>query len=149
MVTDSRVSEKSRNSYCLNRFVWYMLMTRSLGRGSSTTSYKLMASRFVREPCGVFAASTRFSWLRKKKRRGNVSVELPAADDLLQREFNADEINKVWVTEIIEHPTCEVKCILSYQGSVCSKIVGAVARPWMKAKLAVNVLHDVMRKRAI
>ncbi len=45
-----------------------------------------------------------------RRRRGGTTVRDPAgqpSDDLVNRQFNVDGPNRLWVTDITEHPTAE------------------------------------------
>lgn len=44
--------------------------------------------------------------MRKNKGKTTV-VAAPSAEDLLRRQFNVKEVNRVWVVDITEHPTGE------------------------------------------
>ena len=57
---------------------------------------------------------------RKAKRVGP-----PVHDDLVQRDFDVAEPDRVWLTDIIEHPTGEGKLYLAVIKDACSnRIVG-------------------------
>lgn len=91
---------------------------------------------------GVFSSTC-------KKRRASKSRPGPAvADDLLQRHFHAEKVNKVWLVDITEHPTREGKLYMCALKDACSRrIVGWSIGAKMKARLAVAALDDAMRKR--
>jgi ISMsm7 transposase (fragment) len=49
----------------------------------------------------------------------------PVHDDLLQRDFTADDLNEVWLTDITEHPTDEGKLYLcAIKDAFSGQIVG-------------------------
>lgn len=49
----------------------------------------------------------------------------PMHDDLLQRDFTADDLNEVWLTDITEHPTDEGKLYLcAIKDAFSGQIVG-------------------------
>lgn len=85
----------------------------------------------------------------KKKSRKRGRVGAPAHDDLVRREFNADGPNKVWLTDITEHPTAEGKLYLCAVKDVWSnRIVGYSMSERMTAELAVNALDGAVARRA-
>ena len=92
---------------------------------------------------GVFSATCKKKGGKKKGKPG------PAvADDLIQRHFHAQAINKVWLVDITEHPTGEGKLYLCAFKDVCSrKIVGWAVGARMDSFLALRALHDAMRRR--
>ena len=49
----------------------------------------------------------------------------PAHDDLVERDFTAEKVNELWLTDITEHPTSEGKLYLCAVKDACSRrIVG-------------------------
>src|SRR5699024_2666869 len=63
----------------------------------------------------------------------------PVHDDLVQRDFTADDVNELWLTDITEHRTDEGKLYLCAIKDVFSgRIVGYSISDRMKARLAVN-----------
>jgi len=65
----------------------------------------------------------------------------PVHDDLVQREFTAPAPNRLWLTDISEHPTAEGKLYLCAVKDACSKrIVGYSMDARMTSELAVNAL---------
>lgn len=75
-------------------------------------------------------------------KKGRSSKPGPAVhDDLVQRDFDVDEPNTVWLTDITEHPTAEGKVYLCAIKDACSnRIVGYAIGPRMTARLAVAAL---------
>ncbi len=72
----------------------------------------------------------------------------PVHDDLVQRCFTADVPNRVWLTDITEHPTAEGKLYLCAIKDVYSgRIVGYSIGPRMKASLAVTALRSAVELR--
>ena len=62
-------------------------------------------------------------------------------DDLVQREFTADAPNRLWLTDITEHPTREGKLYLCAVKDVWSRrIVGYSIADRMTSQLAVDAL---------
>jgi len=69
-------------------------------------------------------------------------------DDLVQRVFRADRPNKVWLTDITEHPTGEGKLYLCAVKDLHSnRIVGYSISDRMPAQLAVNALNNAVASR--
>ena len=83
----------------------------------------------------------------RKGRRGKTPG--PAVhDDLVQRDFTAAEPNRVWVTDITEHPTIEGKlycCLIKDLFS--NRIVGYALDERMTAQLAVTALRTAVVRR--
>ena len=72
----------------------------------------------------------------------------PVHDDLVQRDFTADQVNQVWLTDITEHPTEEGKLYLCAIKDVFSgRIVGYSISDRMKARLAVKALDNALTRR--
>ncbi|MCU1672897.1 MAG: Integrase catalytic region [Frankiales bacterium] len=69
-------------------------------------------------------------------------------DDLVQRDFTAAEPDRVWVTDITEHPTAEGKlycCLIKDLFS--NRIVGYALDERMTAQLAVTALRTAVARR--
>jgi transposase InsO family protein len=69
-------------------------------------------------------------------------------DDLVQRDFTAAEPNRIWVTDITEHPTAEGKlycCLIKDLFS--NRIVGYALDERMTAQLAVTALRTAVARR--
>jgi len=61
----------------------------------------------------------------KRKTRRKARIAMPAHDDLVQRQFRAPGPNRIWLTDITEHPTGEGKLYLCAVKDVWSnRIVG-------------------------
>lgn len=72
----------------------------------------------------------------------------PAHDDLVKRVFTTDTPNRLWLTDITEHPTREGKlylCAVKDQHS--NRIVGYAIDSHMKASLAVRALRSAIHTR--
>ncbi|MGN9807727.1 IS3 family transposase [Micromonospora sp. L32] len=89
-------------------------------------------------------------WSVFAKRRGLTRrAGPPVHDDLVQRRFTADAPNRVWLTDITEHPTGEGKLYLCAIKDVYSgRIVGYSIDSRMKASLAVAALSNAARLRS-
>lgn len=83
-----------------------------------------------------------------KKKGLNRKAGPPVHDDLVQRDFTADEINKKLLTDITEHPTDEGKLYLcAIKDLFSNRIVGYSIDDRMKASLAVNALRNAIGQR--
>lgn len=66
----------------------------------------------------------------------------------MQREFQADQPNQVWLTDITEHSTSEGKLYLCAIKDVFSnRIVGYSMNERMTSELAVNALNNAVSRR--
>lgn len=89
-----------------------------------------------------------FSTIVRKNKGKPTVVAAPSAEDLLRRQFNVKEVNRVWVVDITEHPTREGKLYLCALKDLCSRvIVGFSSGPRMTSRLALDALHNAMRSR--
>jgi putative transposase len=72
----------------------------------------------------------------------------PSHDDLVQRDFDVDELDRVWFTDISEHPTAEGKLYICAIKDACSnRIVGYATGPRMTSRLAVAALQLAIVRR--
>ena len=72
----------------------------------------------------------------------------PVHDDLVAREFTAERLNRLWLTDITEHPTSEGKLYLCALKDACStRIVGYSMSDRMTADLAVSALRNAVGLR--
>jgi len=85
---------------------------------------------------GIFSSFVR-------RRRGKTGlVGPPVRDDLVRREFTADGPNRLWLTDISEHPTSEGKVYLCAVKDVWSnRIVGYSIDARMTSELAVAAIR--------
>lgn len=85
----------------------------------------------------------------KRKARGTgKKTGPPVHDDLVKREFTADAPNRLWVTDITEHPRREGKLYLCAIKDVFSnKIVGYSIDSPMKSGLVVNAIGNAAALR--
>jgi putative transposase len=73
----------------------------------------------------------------------------PVHDDLVARQFTADSPDRVWLTDITEHPTAEGKLYLCAIKDVYSnRIVGYSMNSRMTAGLAVSALRNAIALRS-
>jgi putative transposase len=93
---------------------------------------------------GVFSTTTRKGRKGKGKRPG------PAVhDDLVKRDFTAPAPDRVWLTDITEHPTGEGKLYACIVKDVFSnRIVGYSIGPRMTAKFARAALRAAVARRS-
>ena len=84
-----------------------------------------------------------------KRRRGKGGRPGPPAhEDQVRRDFTAAAPNRLWLTDITEHPTAEGKLYLCAVKDVFSnRIVGYSISDQMKARLAVNALASAVARR--
>ncbi|WP_262424704.1 IS3 family transposase [Brachybacterium sp. Z12] len=84
----------------------------------------------------------------KKRGKNGKRPGPPVHDDLVQRDFSADDVNELWLTDITEHWTDEGKLYLCAIKDVFSgRIVGYSMDSRMKARLAVNALDNATSRR--
>jgi putative transposase len=90
-----------------------------------------------------------WSTTTKKGRRGHGKRPGPAVhDDLVQRDFTAPAPDRVWLTDITEHPTAEGKLYCCAIKDVFSnRIVGYALDDRMTAQLAVAALRTAIARR--
>ena len=88
-----------------------------------------------------------FSVHAKKRGLGRKSGP-PVHDDLVQRQFTADAPNRLWLTDITEHPTAEGKLYLCAVKDACTnRIVGYSIEARMTSQLAVDALGNAVALR--
>ena len=74
--------------------------------------------------------------------------EQPVAENVLDRQFDVDELNKVWVSDITYIPTGEGWLYLSGVLDLCTKtLVGWSMDEKMESALVVNALEMAYQKR--
>jgi len=90
-----------------------------------------------------------WSTTTRKGRRGGKGRPGPAVhDDLVRRQFHADAPDRVWLTDITEHPTAEGKLYCCAIKDVFSnRIVGYSIAERMTAGLAVSALRIAIARR--
>ena len=86
----------------------------------------------------------------KKRGKNGKRPGPPVHDDLVKRDFSADDVNELWLTDITEHWTDEGKLYLCAIKDVFSgRIVGYSISDRMKARLAVNALDNAISRRRV
>jgi transposase InsO family protein len=88
-------------------------------------------------------------WSVHARKRGQTRKPGPPVhDDLVERTFTADRVDRLWLTDITEHPTAEGKLYLCAIKDACSRrIVGYSMADRMTASLAVDALHSAVLRR--
>jgi putative transposase len=88
-------------------------------------------------------------WSAFSKKRGlSRKAGPPVHDDLVARQFTASEPDRIWLTDITEHPTGEGKLYLCAIKDVYSnRIVGYSMDSRMTAGLAVSALRNAIALR--
>ena len=90
----------------------------------------------------------RWSVFGKKRSKNGKRPGPPVHDDLVKRDFCADDTNELWLTDITEHWTEDNKPYLCAIKDVFSgRIVGCSISDRMKAHLAVNALDNAISRR--
>jgi transposase InsO family protein len=84
-----------------------------------------------------------------KARRGTAKRPGPPVhDDLVERVFTADGPNRLWLTDITEHPTAEGKLYLcAVKDAYSNRIVGYSIDDRMKSRLAVAAVASAVARR--
>ena len=84
----------------------------------------------------------------KKRGKNGKKPGPPVHDDLVKRDFTADEPNQLWLTDITEHPTGDGKLYLCAVKDVYSnRVVGYSISDRMKSRLAVRALDSAVERR--
>ena len=88
------------------------------------------------------------AFVRKRRGKGR-PVGPPVRDDLVRREFTASGPDRLWLTDISEHPTGEGKVYLCAVKDVWSnRIVGYSIDSRMTSELAVSALRMAIQRRS-
>lgn len=104
-----------------------------------------MASRTAWRICSINKWWSSFGKKRGTKDRRSGP---PVHDDLVGRNFTAESLNTLWLTDITEHHTGEGKLYLCAIKDVFSnRIVGYSIDSRMKARLAVDALNSAVARR--
>jgi transposase InsO family protein len=88
-------------------------------------------------------------WSVTAKKRGlSRKAGPPVHDDLVARDFTANDLDELWLTDITEHPTGEGKLYCCVIRDVCSnRIVGYSISDRMTSSLAVSALRNAIALR--
>ena len=88
-----------------------------------------------------------WSVLAKKRGLGRKAGP-PVHEDLVARQFTAAGPDRIWLTDITEHPTSEGKLYLcAFKDVYSNRIVGYSMGPRMTAQLAVSALRNAAALR--
>ena len=83
-----------------------------------------------------------------KKRYDKARAGTPAHDDLVRREFSAAGPNRVWLSDLTEHPKREGKLYLCAIKDVWSRrIIGYSISDRMTSRIALNALESAVARR--
>lgn len=108
---------------------------------------EVMAARTAWRIC---SSNGWWSAFGKKRAKNGKKPGPPVHDDLVQRDFTADSLNELWLTDITEHPTAEGKLYLcAIKDEYSNRIVGYSIDARMKSRLAVSALDNAVARRAI
>ncbi len=87
--------------------------------------------------------------LHAKKRGLNRKAGPPVHDDRVRRAFTAPDLDRLWLTDITEHPTGEGKVYLCAVKDACSRrIVGYSIGDRMRSSLAVAAVQMAVHRRS-
>ena len=90
-----------------------------------------------------------WSTFGKRKRGKKTRVGAPAHDDLVRREFSVAGPNRLWLSDLTEHPTREGRLYLCAIKDVWSnRIVGYSINERMESAIAVAALDSAVARRA-
>jgi putative transposase len=90
----------------------------------------------------------RLSSLHSKKRGLNRKAGPPVHDDRVRRAFTAPDLDRLWLTDITDHPTGEGKLYFCAVKDACSRrIVGYSISDRMRSSLAVAALQMAVHRR--
>lgn len=121
-----------------------------------TFGYRFLANearkagwRMSRRTAWALCSQTGILSRAQRRRRGKGGRSGPPVfDDHVQRLFTADAPNRVWLTDITEHPTGEGKLYCcAIKDVYANRIVGYSISDRMTAKLAVDALNSAVARR--
>jgi transposase InsO family protein len=107
--------------------------------GRSVRCSRKRVARLMRQArlCGIY---------RRRRKRGQLAP--PVHDDLVQRRFVADRPDRLWLTDITEHPTREGKVYLAAVLDVYARrIVGWSIADHLRSELVVDALEMACWRR--
>ena len=88
------------------------------------------------------------SFSRKNRGRPARTPTLPAHEDLVRRQFTAEGPNRLWLTDLTEHPTAEGKLyVCAIKDAWSNRIVGYAIDERMTARLVVRALESAVARR--
>ena len=129
----SEIHASSRGTYGAPRVHAELQLGRGVRCGRKRVARLMRAARL----CGIY------------RRRGNRARPAPPVhDDLVQRRFQADAPDRLWLTDITEHPTREGKVYLAAVLDVYARrIVGWSIADHLRAELVVDALEMARWRR--
>jgi transposase InsO family protein len=108
-----------------------------LGRGLCCSRKRVARLMRAAKLCGIY-----------RRRRRRTEAQPPVHDDLVRRRFVADAPNRLWLTDITEHPTREGKVYLAAVLDVYARrIVGWSIADHLRAELVVDALEMARWRR--
>jgi putative transposase len=118
--------------------------------------YLLDEARAVGEPMtartawAICSANQWWSAFGKKRAKNGKKPGPPVHEDKVKRDFTATDVNRLWLTDITEHPTSEGKLYLCAVKDVYSnRIVGYAIDSRMKSRLAKKAIENAVVRRSI
>jgi putative transposase len=84
---------------------------------------------------------------KPRTRKGRLA-QTPAHDDLVRRQFSVEGPNRLWLTDLTEHPTAEGKLYLcAVKDAWSNRIVGYSIDARMQADLVVRAVDNAVARR--
>lgn len=115
--------------------------------GEAGTAGERMSERTAWRIC---RDNARWSAFGKKRSKDGRRPGPPVHDDLVRRDFTANAVNELWLTDITGHATGEGTLYLCAARDACSgRIVGCPTGSRMQARLAVNALDNAAARRGV
>ena len=104
----------------------------------------------ARTAWAICSANQWWSAFGKKRAKNGKKPGPPVHEDKVKRDFTATDVNRLWLTDITEHPTSEGKLYLCAVKDVYSnRIVGYAIDSRMKSRLAKKALDSAVARRRI
>jgi len=109
-----------------------------LGRGMRCSRKRVARLMRAAKLCGIY----------RRRWRPRTDAQPPVHDDLVRRRFVADAPNRLWLTDITEHPTREGKVYLAAVLDVYARrVVGWSIADHLRAELVVDALEMARWRR--
>ncbi|GAA4969304.1 hypothetical protein GCM10023225_09460 [Kineococcus glutinatus] len=106
---------------------------------------QVMAARTAWRIC---ADNGWWSAFAKQRSKSGKRPGPPVHDDLVERNFTAEQPNRLWLTDITEHTTGEGKLYLcAIKDAFSRRVVGYSIDSRMKSRLAVTALSNAVARR--
>lgn len=139
-VADAALSAQIREIHATSRGTYGVPRVHAelrLGRGVRCSRKRVARLMRSAKLCGIYV---------RRRKRGYPA--LPVHDDLVRRRFVADAPNRLWLTDITEHPTREGKVYLAAVLDVYARrIVGWSIADHLRAELVVDALEMARWRR--